>query len=88
MPVRATLGVGSSVRGSRRDDDVDGEGKHQGVYLERKAVAEVEAWIAITELVLRAVKVLSRQVSGVRGLTHWAMASKDSDTKGILCLYT
>ena len=57
-PVRATLGMGSSVRGSWRDDDSGGG------YVRRWAVAEVETRIAVTELVQRAVEVLGRQVSG------------------------
>ena len=58
--VRATLGMGmgSSVRGSWRGDGGDGG------YVRRWAVAEVETRIAVTELVQRAVEVLSRQVSG------------------------
>jgi len=56
--VRATLGLGSSVRGSWRDDGSDGG------YVKRGAVAEVETRIAVTEFVQRAVEVLGRQVSG------------------------
>ena len=58
--MRATLGMGSSVRGSWGDDDGDGEGKQQGRYFEREVVADVETRIATTELVLRAVEVLGQ----------------------------
>jgi len=34
--VRASLGMGPSVRGSWRDDDGDGEGKHQGGYFKER----------------------------------------------------
>jgi len=56
--VRATLGMGSSMRRSWRDDDCDGG------YVKRGAVAEVEMRIAVTGLVQRSVEVLGRQVSG------------------------
>ena len=56
--VRATLGMGSGVRGSWRDD-----GSDRG-YVKRGAVVEIETRIAITELVQRSVEVLGRQVSG------------------------
>jgi len=56
--VRTTLGMGSGVRDSWRDDGSD-EG-----YVKGGAVAEVEMRIAVTELVQRAVEVLGRQVSG------------------------
>ena len=55
--VRATLGMGSSMRGSWRDGDGDGG------YAKGGAMAEVETRIAVTELVQRAVEVLGRQVS-------------------------
>ena len=45
--VPVTPGMGSSVRGSRRDDD-DGDGRNQGGYFEREAMAEIETRIAIT----------------------------------------
>ena len=63
--VRATLGIGSSVRESLRDDD--------GGYVRRRAVAEVETRVAVTELVQRAVEVLGRQVSGdlLTGPSYW-----------------
>ena len=56
--MRATLGMGTSLRGSWRDDDDDGG------YIKGGAVAEVEKRIAVTELVQRSVEVLGRQVSG------------------------
>jgi len=58
VSVRTTLGMGSNVRRSWRDDDCGGG------YVKRGAVAEVEMRIAVTELVQRAVGVLGRRVSG------------------------
>jgi len=56
--VRATLGMGSGMHGSWRDD-----GSDRG-YVKRGAVVEIETWIAITELMQHSVEVLGWQVSG------------------------
>jgi monolysocardiolipin acyltransferase len=68
--VRATLGMDQCmhVRGLWRDND--GDGKQQSTQVKRDG--EVEARIALTELMQRAVEGLGRQVSGdlLTGLPH------------------
>jgi monolysocardiolipin acyltransferase len=62
--VSAALGVGQRmhVRGLWQGDD--GDGKHQSSQGRREVGTEIEARIAVTDLVQRAVEALGRQVSG------------------------
>jgi len=79
--VRATLGLGSSVRGSWRDDGSDGG------YVKRGAVVEVETRIVVTVLVQHAVEVLGLHVSGDL-LTGPPYQHQQRICRGFYVLYT
>ena len=58
VSVHTILEMGSNVHRSWHDDNCSGG------YIKSGAVAEVEMWIAVTELMQRTVELLGWQVSG------------------------